>query len=247
MIRKRALVLGLGFALAVALGLVAIAGPGAPGAQAQETHQVTAAGCCSWDTTTVQASAGDTVEWDFAGGGHDICIDDSAPVGPAGFGDCGDDELLGSFENSDSGGEKTFTEAGSYPFYCSFHYPGMEGTVEVAEGGGGSADLRASVKPKRKTVNKRAGQAAFTFNVRNVGDAATGPLTLCAKAPKKRLKVKGAACRGKQSLAGGAQVSTKFKFKIKRAARGKTTKIAFTAAGEGVDGQRVVARLKVKG
>jgi plastocyanin len=99
-----------------------------------ETIQVAAQGF-SWDTTLVEATAGDTVEWDFSGGGHDICIDDSPPEWSENFGDCGDDEVLGDFREGDTGGSKTFAAPGSFGFYCSLHEPSMRGTVEVAEGG----------------------------------------------------------------------------------------------------------------
>ena len=99
-----------------------------------QTHTVTAEGF-AWDTNLVEAIAGDTVVWDFANQNHDVCIDDSPPEWSVGFGDCGDDELLGRAPD-DPSGEKTFNAAGSFNYYCSFHEPSMRGTVEVAEGGG---------------------------------------------------------------------------------------------------------------
>jgi plastocyanin len=100
-----------------------------------ETHTVTAEGF-AWDVQEVDATAGDTVEWDFSGATHDICIDDSPPEWSEAFGDCGDDEVLGDAREGDTGGEKTFTTPGSYGYYCSLHEPSMRGTVNVAEGGG---------------------------------------------------------------------------------------------------------------
>lgn len=98
------------------------------------THEVAAEGF-SWDTPLVEATAGDTVQWDFSGGGHDICIDDSPPEWSEEFGNCGDDEVLGDFRDGDTGGSKTFATPGSFGFYCSLHEPSMRGTVNVAEGG----------------------------------------------------------------------------------------------------------------
>ena len=99
-----------------------------------QTHTVTAEGF-AWDTNLVEATAGDTVVWDFANQNHDVCIDDSPPEWAVGFGDCGDDELLGRAPD-DPSGEKTFNTAGSFNYYCSLHEPSMRGTVDVAEGGG---------------------------------------------------------------------------------------------------------------
>jgi plastocyanin len=99
------------------------------------THQVTASGF-AWDVTTVEATVGDTVQWDFNNQSHDVCIDQSAPVGAPGFDDCTGDEFIASSLDGDTGGSKTFTAAGSYLYYCSLHEPSMRGTVNVAEGGG---------------------------------------------------------------------------------------------------------------
>jgi plastocyanin len=128
-----------------------------------QTHQVTAEGFV-WDTTLVEATEGDTVAWDFANGGHDVCIDDSPPEWSAGFGDCGNDELLGSFELGDTGGEKTFATAGSYGFYCSFHEPSMRGTVDVAEGGGGTPGSGVDITEYRVNTDGATGEWVTSDN-----------------------------------------------------------------------------------
>jgi len=113
---------------------------------------VTAAGFV-WDTTEVEATVGDTVEWDFSGGAHDVCIDVVPPEGATGFGDCTGDELLGSFEDGDDGGSKTFDTSGTYLYYCSFHETGMRGTVEVE--GGGPTDPQVSIESAAKQIKAR--------------------------------------------------------------------------------------------
>ena len=102
-----------------------------------QTHTVTAVGF-AWDTTLVEATVGDTVDWDFAGQSHDVCIDQSLPVGAPGFDDCTGDEFIASSLDGDTSGSKTFNTPGSFLYYCSLHEPSMRGTVEVAEGGGGT-------------------------------------------------------------------------------------------------------------
>jgi plastocyanin len=117
-------------------------------ASAQVTHQVNASGF-AWDVTEVNATVGDTVEWDFSGGSHDVCIDQSPPVGATGFDDCTGDEFIASSLDGDTGGQKTFTEPGSYLYYCSLHEPSMRGTVEVTEGGGPDPQVAIESAPSQ--------------------------------------------------------------------------------------------------
>jgi PKD repeat protein/glucose/arabinose dehydrogenase len=110
----------------------------AGGAGAAETHVIEASGF-NWVPADIEIKQGDTVEWDFNNTVHDICIDTAAPVGPVGPTDCGDDELIA--DTSEPGGSKTFTEPGTYAYYCSIHYPGMEGTIEVLAGEGDASGV----------------------------------------------------------------------------------------------------------
>ena len=72
-----------------------------------ETVEVAAQGFV-WNPDEVEITVGDTVEWDFSGGFHDVCLDTAAPEGPVGATDCGDDELVA--DETEEGGSKTFTE-----------------------------------------------------------------------------------------------------------------------------------------
>ncbi len=121
-----------------------------------QTHQVTAEGF-SWDTNLVEATVGDTVVWDFANQNHDVCIDDSPPEWAVGFGDCGEDELLGRAPD-DPSGEKTFNATGSFNYYCSFHEPSMRGTVNVAEGGGGTPGSGVDITEYRINTDGATGE-----------------------------------------------------------------------------------------
>jgi hypothetical protein len=96
-------------------------------------------------------------------------------------------------------------------------------------------------------VGKKAKRVAFRFRVANTSTANSGPVKLCAKAPKKKLKVRKGACRTlEDGIAPGATASERFVFKIKPKARGKRTKIRFTAKGPGFENTKAVAKLRVK-
>jgi plastocyanin len=128
-----------------------------------QTHEVGAAGF-AWDVTEVEATEGDTVEWDFGGALHDVCIDDSPPEWAAAVGDCGEDEVLGDARNGDTGGSKTFAEAGSFGYYCSIHEPSMRGTVNVAEGGGGGPGSGVDITEYRVNTNGATGEWVTSEN-----------------------------------------------------------------------------------
>jgi hypothetical protein len=112
--------------------------------------------------------------------------------------------------------------------------------------GDGDPSLSTSVKPKKKVVGPRKKQVRFRFRVANTGDGAASSLRLCAKAPKRKVKVKGKACRPVASLAAGAAATKAFKVKPKPALRGRKARIRFIANGPGVAKKRAVAVLKVR-
>ena len=66
-----------------------------------------------------------TFQWNSGGTVHNVTFDDG-PFSP--------DQGAGSFT-------RTFTAAGSFPYHCTFHPPGMTGVVNVtaATGGAGGA------------------------------------------------------------------------------------------------------------
>ena len=122
------------------------------GGQEPPTHEVAPDGF-TWNPDALEIGAGDTVEWDFGGAFHDICLDTAAPVGPVTGGDCGADETLGDAADEDTGGSRTFTEPGSFLYYCSYHWPSMQGDLEVTEAqgtpGSGVATTSYSVERRR--------------------------------------------------------------------------------------------------
>ncbi|HSI81626.1 MAG TPA: hypothetical protein VK919_13345 [Solirubrobacterales bacterium] len=97
----------------------------------------------------------------------------------------------------------------------------------LAEHVHGDPGLGLRVKPKRKKV--RAGKAAtFRTTVNWIGLGTIEGVRVCARAPKKKAKVRGGACRTVASLTAGEPVAVPFKVKSKRKARGKA-RITFRA------------------
>jgi plastocyanin len=83
----------------------------------------------SFDPSTFNATAGQTVTWAWAATPltHNIVFEDGAP---------------GSGNKSSGTFERTFATAGSYPYHCSIHGApgvGMNGVVNVAAGGSGDS------------------------------------------------------------------------------------------------------------
>jgi glucose/arabinose dehydrogenase/PKD repeat protein len=106
--------------------------------------------------------------------------------------------------------------------------------------------LRASVNRKRMVVGPRSKRVRLRFRVANTGEAAASNVRVCVKVPKRRLKVIGNRCQTVRSLAAGAAVTRTFQVRPKRAARGKRTRIRFTAAGTGVARSSAVVTLRVR-
>lgn len=120
-------------------------------------------------------------------------------------------------------------------------------TVTVHVPAAGKPALKAAVKPKSRAIGKGAKRAAFRLRVRNVGDAATaGPVKLCAKVQRKRLGIVGKRCVKVKALDAKSAAAKRFAFKVKPKARGKTTRIVFTAKAKGLAQVKAVARLRAR-
>jgi hypothetical protein len=109
----------------------------------------------------------------------------------------------------------------------------------------GAPKLRIKVAPKARTVGPDRKTAGFRLIVKNVGDATSGEVRLCASAPAKRLKVLGKKCIVVE-IAAGASRERSVTAKIKPAAVGALTKITFTARGIVVGEMQTKAQLTVK-
>jgi alpha-L-rhamnosidase len=106
--------------------------------------------------------------------------------------------------------------------------------------------VTARVQPTSKRVSAKAKKAKFTVTVRNAGPVPSGDLRVCAKAPKKRVAIPGKGCARLKSLAPKTSRKASFKVRIKRAARGKKTRIKFTVSGPEIKTQRLSATLRVR-
>jgi hypothetical protein len=130
--------------------------------------------------------------------------------------------------------------------------PGNPGPPPAPPGGGPGpasprdAALRASVRPGRDVVGPRARRVRFRFRVANTGGVAATDVRVCVRAPERRVDVVGRRCRTVRSLAAGRSVTRTFTLRLKRAARGRTTRIRFTATGDGLARRTDVATLRMR-
>ena len=115
-------------------------------------------------------------------------------------------------------------------------------TVTVDDGPVGEPDLGIQA-PSLVKVKPRQKLAKLRFRARNEGDAASGPVRLCVRAPKGKLALKGKKCTTTDIPAGEVR-QRQVKLRVKPKARGKTTKVKLTAAGPNVDNQTKVVRVR---
>ena len=109
----------------------------------------------------------------------------------------------------------------------------------------GEPDLTARVQPRREKV-KLGRQARFEFTVRNRGDAAAEDVELCVRAPSRKVKILGAACRETPTLGKGASVDATFRLKPKRSAAGDRINVRFIVTAANADRASDSASLKVE-
>ena len=193
-------------------------------------------------------SAGETVRWDFnatANTGnaitipHDVRIYDdplAAPIATSPL------FLPGSPPTPPPGYyEYTFTTVGTYSFLCSIHPGTMTGEVQVAPP---STSLRLAVKPK-STAARAGRKKAITATATNIGAAPATAVKVCAKAPKKRVSIKGKACANLGALAPAAKGQRKFTFTPTKKARGRSVKVTFTVTATNAERKTATATLRV--
>jgi len=196
----------------------------------------------------IAAESGETVRWDFnatANDGeppifaHDVEVEDSEG------GNVVDSPLYAYDDEEDSvlptPGyiEHTFTEAGTYSFFCTLH-PTMTGEVEVAE----TTTMTLKAAPKSKRV-KAGKNAVLTATATNTGGVDATGARVCAKAPKKLAKIKGKACRPLGDLAPESQLKRKFTVTPTKKAKGKSVKVTFTLNALNAPKRTATATLKV--
>jgi alpha-glucuronidase len=99
-------------------------------------------------------------------------------------------------------------------------------------------------QPRVVRVKPREKRAKLRFLVTNMGDAATGPVSLCVEAPRKRLRLEGARCIARDIPAGETRGRTA-KLWVKPRARAKTTTVKLIARGPEVATRRATVRVRV--
>ena len=105
--------------------------------------------------------------------------------------------------------------------------------------------FKLRIRPIIERKVKRGKKATFKVKVKNIGDATARKLKLCAKGPKKLVKVP--KCRKPGKLAAGKSKTVKFKVKVKkRAKKGKKAKITFTAYAKGAKKKSGKATVKIR-
>ncbi|MBK5221089.1 MAG: hypothetical protein JJE35_15120, partial [Thermoleophilia bacterium] len=108
----------------------------------------------------------------------------------------------------------------------------------------GTPKLTIKVTPKSRSVGPARETVGYHLSVKNIGDATSGTVKLCASAPKGKLKVLGKQCI-EVEIAAGATRERNVQLKIKPAAVGKTTSITLKASGIVVGKLETKAKLTV--
>jgi plastocyanin len=112
--------------LGLAMGVLACGGYGGsgPSENAPSAGDVTVAND-SFTPGTLSIVSGSTVTWTWNSGGeaHNVTFDDG----------------IHSVDQGSGTYQRTFAQAGSFPYHCTIHGPAMSGVVNVgsASGGGG--------------------------------------------------------------------------------------------------------------
>jgi len=128
------------------------------------------------------------------------------------------------------------------PHHC---HPGDLLAPEAPQPAEPAPELELEGTPAIRTVGTRKKRVAYRMTATNVGDAPSGPVRLCATAPRKRATVLGKACVTRQ-IPPGASRQRKVALKVKPKASGKVTKIELRARGPEVPNREATVRLKVR-
>ena len=125
----------------------------------------------------------------------------------------------------------------------------VEFTIDEYEEPSGEPALRINAKPKKKAVRKKAKRVAFNVRIANRGDAAATGVRVCAKAPKKKIRILSGNRKGCQKvgkLADGSNQKLRFQVKPKKKAVGKKTRIKFIVNAKNAKRQTAVVTLRVR-
>jgi len=119
------------------------------------------------------------------------------------------------------------------------------GAFELQMTASPSPRLRIAGLPRRRTVGPRKERTRFRLRATNIGDGPTGAVRLCARAPKRRVDVRGNHCVIRR-IPEGETRQRQVKVRIKGPARGKVTRIRSIARGPNVEKEQAFVRLRVR-
>jgi plastocyanin len=241
-----------GLIAAVALG-IALALPS--GAFAFDVEVKSDDATTTFTPSTVEIEPGQTVRWTFhpnASGGpilatHNVAIhpgvdDSQAAIATSDyFSPDGSDGVTpepGWFEY-------TFDTPGTYFFVCQVHAGSMFGTVTVEAPGPELTTLETFAKPKSVSIKPKKA-AKIKANVANPGGAVATNVKVCAKAPKKLLKVRGKACANLGGINPEGSKKATFKFKPTKKAKGKKVNVKLVVTADNAPKVTAKATVKVK-
>ena len=106
--------------------------------------------------------------------------------------------------------------------------------------------FRLAANPRRLVVGPRARRIAVRARLANLGSAVSGPVRLCAKAPPRRLRVRGPRCTTAPALGAGETLRRRVILRVRRPARGKLSRVRLTASGDGLPTLRAAIRVRAR-
>ena len=112
---------------------------------------------------------------------------------------------------------------------------------------GGQSAVDLAAVPSVRRVGTQRQRVKYRARLVSTGAGPTGELSVCAAAPRTRLRIVAPRCRVVAGLASGRRKTEAFRFRIARRAGGTRTRIWFVARGPEIATERVVARLIVRG
>ena len=111
----------------------------------------------------------------------------------------------------------------------------------------GQSAVDLAAVPSVRRVGTQRQRVKYRARLVSTGAGPTGELSVCAAAPRTRLRIVAPRCRVVAGLASGRRKTEAFRFRIARRAGGTRTRIWFVARGPEIATERVVARLIVRG
>lgn len=105
--------------------------------------------------------------------------------------------------------------------------------------------LKVRANPRKLRIAPKRKRVRLALRVANDGDMPSGRVRLCAKAPRKRMRIAGKRCVARE-IADAAAVRHRFTLRPRPAARGKLTRVKLIARGPRAGKQHAIVRLRVR-